>query len=301
MPVPRDLPATDFAAAQSAEGRAWLAAVPALLRDLADRWDLTVTAGEVRHGYNAVVVPVSRAGQLLVLKLTWPPGPASQEAEALAAWRGSGAVALVACDAPRGALLLERLDASRSLAAVPLAEASATAGALIRVLAIQAPGSVPSVRAQAGHLAATLPARQRSLADPVPARWITQAGRLAADLAQDSARCLVHADLHYENILASSRPGQRWVAIDPKPAAGAPERSVPELLWTRVDELSGPRAIVGLLDSLVESGRLDRDKAIAWGLVRSVDYWLWGLENGLTGDPLRCRRVVGALAPLPTG
>lgn len=55
--------------------------------------------------------------------------------------------------------------------------------------------------------------------------------------------------------------------------------------------------MAGLLGILVEPGRLDRAKAAAWGFVRSIDYWLWGLENGLTIDPLRCRRVASALAP----
>lgn len=70
----------------------------------------------------------------------------------------------------------------------------------------------------AGQLAATVAARQRSLRDPVPGPWVT----LAADLARDPARCLVHTDLHYDNILASGRPGQPWVAIDPAAAVGAP-------------------------------------------------------------------------------
>ena len=115
-------------------------------------------------------------------------------------------------------------------------------------------------------------------------------------LSLDAERRLVHADLHYENIMASTRPGAPWVAIDPNSAVGAPERSVAELLWTRVDELPDSGAITGLLDSLVEHGCLDRDKALAWAFVRTIDYWLWGLDNGLTVDPRRCRRIAAALA-----
>jgi hypothetical protein len=113
------------------------------------------------------------------------------------------------------------------------------------------------------------------------------------------------ADLAATDFAAVSSPEGRawlaalpWVAIDPVPATGAPERSVAELLWTRADELPHPRAIAGLLGIIVENGQMDRAKATAWGFVRSIDYWLWGLENGLTVDPLRCRRVAGALAPL---
>jgi len=297
MPALCHLTAIDFAAARSTEGRAWLRAVPSLLRDLARQWNLTITDEEARHGFHAVVMPVKQDEQPLALKLTWPQGQAEGEAEALAAWRGRGAVALVACDTPRGALLLERLDASRSLAHVALTEAAATAGMLVRRLAIKASGSFSALRATAGELAATLPDRQASLAGPVPGRWVTLATGLAADLARDPAHCLVHADIHYDNILPSSRPSERWVAIDPKPALGAPERSVAELLWTRVDELPNAYAITDLLDILVGHGQLDRAKAVAWGFVRSIDYWLWGLEHGLTVDPLRCERVASALAP----
>jgi hypothetical protein len=42
----------------------------------------------------------------------------------------------------------------------------------------------------ARELAATFPARQRALAHPVPARWITLAARLAADLARDRAKAV---------------------------------------------------------------------------------------------------------------
>jgi streptomycin 6-kinase len=291
------LTAPDFAAAGSPDGRAWMAGLPALSGYLACQWELTFTGEQFRNGYNAVVLFAARGGRPLALKLTWPRDQAEGEADALAAWRGRGAVDLVACDLPRGALLLERLDASRSLASVPLAEAAAIAGALIRALAVEPSGPFPSLRAAASQLAATLPARQRSLRDPVPGPWVTLAARLAADLASDPARCLVHTDLHYDNILASGRPGQPWIAIDPAAAVGAPERSVAELLWTRADELPGPRAITGLLGALAGHGQLDPAKAVAWGFVRTIDYWLWGLENGLTSDPLRCQRIASALAP----
>jgi streptomycin 6-kinase len=246
-----------------------------------------------------VVLPVSQGGRPLALKLAWPPGQVRGEADALAAWQPArGVVELVSVDVTRGALLLERLNASRTLAAIPLAEAAKAAGALARTLAIQAPGSFPSLQAAAGEIAATLPARQCSLGRPVPGQWVTLAARLAGDLAQDPERLLVHTDLHYDNILASARPGEPWVAIDPTAAVGAPERSVAELLWTRVDELPGPQGITGLLDAIIKSGQLDRAKAAAWAFVRSIDYWLWGLDNGLTTDPARCRRVAEALALL---
>lgn len=82
-----DLAPTDFAAAGSPEGKAWMAALPSLLRDLARQWNLTTTGGLLGRGYNAVVLPVRQGGRPLALKLTWPPGRATKEADALAAWR----------------------------------------------------------------------------------------------------------------------------------------------------------------------------------------------------------------------
>lgn len=294
-----ELAATDLAAAGSPEGRAWIAALPSLLYDLARQWNLTFEEDQFWHGDNAVVVPVRQDSRPLALKLAWPASQASGEADALTAWRARGTVELAAADVGRGALLLERLDASRSLAGIPVAEAAAIAGVLARTLAIEAPGSsFPCLQAEARQLATTLWARQRQLHDPVPGQWVTLAARLATDLAEDPARLLVHTDLHYDNILASQRPGQPWVAIDPAAAVGAPERSVAELLWTRADELHDPQAITGLLGIFVDSGQLDRAKATAWAFARSIDYWLWGLQNGFTTDPVRCRRVASALAPL---
>ncbi len=294
----RDLAVTDMAAAASPAGKSWLAALPAMVDELARRWLFTTDEDAVRHGYHAVVVPVRRDGRALALKLIWPPDQVSSEAAALIAWQARGSVELVDADLAYGALLLERLDTSRSLASMPLAEAAAIAGALIRRLAIEAPRPFPALQAAARDLAATLEARQVASHDPLPGDWVALACRLAASLAEDPVRLLVHTDLHYDNVLACERPGEPWVAIDPKAAEGNPARSAAELLWTRVDELPGPQAVISLLDTIVASGQLDHDAAAAWGFVRAIDYWLWGVTIGLTTDLVRCERVASALASI---
>jgi hypothetical protein len=182
------LAATDFAAAGSPEGKAWMAALPSLLRDLATQWDLTTDGGLLGRGYNAVVLPVRQSGRPLALKLTWPPGRARKEADALAAWRARGTVDLTACDAARGALLLERLDGSRSLAAIPVAEAAAAAGTLIRTLAIAPSGSFPSLRER-------------------PARRQTNGGHLSRDAGTDRLhRCQRGYSSGWRAMAGGSRP-----------------------------------------------------------------------------------------------
>lgn len=86
------------------------------------------------------------------------------------------------------------------------------------------------------------------------------------------------------------------MAIDPKAVAGDPEHAVAELLWTRLHEVDGTAGLQRLLAILVESAELDAASARGWTIVRCVDYWLWGLEHGLTEDPARCRRILEVLA-----
>jgi streptomycin 6-kinase len=300
-------PGSVFAPRLTAAGRAWVASLPSLAAKIAGAWRLEVDTDDIRHGYNAVVLPAELAGRPVTLKLVWPPRQAGPEAEALAAWRGHGVVALIRTDSRNGALLLERLDAAKPLSRLPLAEAAHIAGGLIRTLAVDPPPSdalapavtmtqaFPATRDEARRLVVSLRRRQRALGHPVRREWLRLATSLATTLSASPAARLVHADLHYDNVLASYRPGRPWVAVDPKAMIGDPERSVPELLWTRADELADADAIRALLGQIVRGGHLDQDMATAWAFVRTIDYWLWGLQHGLTEDPLRCERLARAL------
>ena len=98
-----DLTAPDLAAAGSPEGRAWMAAVPSLLNDLARPWTLITTGDLFWHGCNAVVFPVRQGSRPLALKLARPAGQTRGEADALTEWRGRGIAGLAAADVPRGA------------------------------------------------------------------------------------------------------------------------------------------------------------------------------------------------------
>jgi streptomycin 6-kinase len=230
-----------------------------------------------------------------VLKVSWHLPTVAHEVSALRAWNGHGAVQLVAADEERGALLLERLDPARTLRHLELHTAAAVAGSLIRQLAVPAPAGIPAAASYGRQVADGLRQRNRSLGGPVPNDWVDRAAALAGQLASDAGSTLVHADLHYGNVLAGTR--EPWLAIDPRAVAGDPEQSVPELMWTRIDELDD-EAIPTLLDVIVDAGRLNAEKARAWTVVRAVDYWLWGLPIGLTIDPARCARLLSSLGPV---
>jgi streptomycin 6-kinase len=289
-----ELDPREFAAAGHREGRAWVADLPALFDAVCQRWDLVAEEGATQTGYRAVVLPVRRGGESYVLKLAWPADRTVAETRALATWNGQGAVQLFEADTAVGVLLLERLDSRRTLHDLALTEAAVVAGRLLQRLAVPAPSGFRSLHRVASDIAHSLNARQERLGYPVPKAWLETAHALAEQFTHRAdTRFLVHADLHYGNVLTGER--EPWLAIDPKPIAGEPEHAVAELLWARADEADGADGVRSLLALLVDSGALDADRARRWAIVRCVNYWLWGVEHGLTEDPRRCQRVLAAL------
>jgi streptomycin 6-kinase len=266
----------------------------AVVERLCERWGLTLS-GEAPKGEWNTILAASRRGVPCVLKIAGPEHNAIDEAIALEAWNGNGAARLLEADRDHGALLLERLDPDRTLRTAELATAAEIAGSLIHELAVPAPAGLPLLADIVSQKPGILRRRQGALGEPVPGRWIDIACGLACDLATDPGNQLVHGDLHYDNILAGSR--RPWLAIDPKPVIGNPERSVAELMWDRIDDATQPHEIHALFAALTRTGMLHPDRARAWTIVQAVDYWLWGLGAGLTEDPRRCERLLTTLDP----
>ena len=296
------LPPTFFAhtrvAWEGAAGRAWAESLPSLVADLCGRWRLSVD-GDVRHGAQGIAVPVCRGGEPYVLKVGWLDQDLRDQIVGLTLWDGRGTVRLEEVSADDGALLLERLDASRSLRTLDVHASLTVAAGLLRRLAVPVPAgdtrvrSLPTTAEAARGFADSAAVRSAALGGAVPARVLDPARRLAASLADVGGDRLVDHDLHDDNVLAAER--EPWLAIDPKVAVGAPEYAVAPLLWWRLDELADDADIRRCLDLVVGVAGLDPALARAWTVVRSVGYWLWGLENGLTIDPVRCARLVDAL------
>lgn len=275
------------------DGRRWVEALPELIERLCAEWGLEVEAAQPLHGDLGLVVPVRRGHEPLMLKVGWVERATADEARALRAWNGHGAVRMFEARPNVGALLLERLDSRRSLRDLELFDAAEVAGGLLRRLAVPAPDGLRKSQDMAAGLAESLPNWQERVGNPVPPSWLEAARELARELAHNAADRLVHGDLHYDNVLAGER--EPWLAVDPKPVAGDPEYAVPELLWTWMDEIDSAEGLLRLLRTLIENGDLDAEVARAWAVVRCTHYWLWGLANGLTIDPVRCRRILEVL------
>ena len=211
VPIPPDL---SRRYSGSSAGRAWLASLHGLICGRLERWGLEVDLepGQLPwNGHGGVVVPVTREGVPAALKVAYPHDEARVERFALRLWDGHGAVRLLESDAGTCSMLLERLDAGRSLQEVPLETAVEVWGGLTRQLSL-APDHRPEwkefdhVAARAEQWSDDLPADWEQLGRPFP-RWLLEAALEVCQTRGAVGRragtdVLVNTDFHYLNILA---------------------------------------------------------------------------------------------------
>jgi streptomycin 6-kinase len=250
-----------------------------------------VLDGPVRHGSNALVVPVRRGTERFALRLNPPDDhdlPA--QVEALRFWAGRGTVLLYDADLAAGAMLLEQLDAGRTLETMPLAEAVPILGQLMRRLAVDPPDGVITTAEVLRSGIERFRDEWREVDRPFPERLLDGVLDAAAQLlAEPGADRAVNGDLHYGQVLGGER--EPWLVVDPVLMRGDIEYDLARILWTRLDERSDAD-VVDHLRTVVELAGLDPERARRWVIFRSADYLFWGLRHGLTEDPPRCRRLL---------
>lgn len=312
IPIPGDLHARYN---RDSRGRDWLASLPGIISEALDRWDLTVdlpAGSQPWNGHGALVVPVLQHGTAAALKIAYPHEEAVVERHALALWGGRGAVRLLAADTASCSMLLERLDATRWLQDAPLDNARDAWGAIMRELSI-APDARPEWHAF-DHVAATaerwsdeLPAEWERLDQPFP-RWLLEAALEVCQTRGAVGRrsgtdVLVHTDLHFMNILATTDDQAErghYLAIDPQPQVGEAEFAVAPILWNRIKELPSRDPAAGLRERCQDfslAAGLDPEAARQWSIAREVENALWyAAKPGHAGDLARSLWVASTLA-----
>jgi streptomycin 6-kinase len=316
-------------------GRAWLASLPGLIGQFLDQWELVpeLEPGALPwHGHGGIAIPVRRRhgdespghgndANAAVLKIAFPHEEATRERHALTLWGGHGAVRLLAADAGSCALLLERLDAGRSLQDAPLETALPVWGGLVRQLSVvpdQRPEwrEIDHVAARAEQWSDEFPETWEQLARPFP-RWLLEAAlevcQTRGAVGRRSGKdVLVHADLHYLNILARTEVPEpdageevpsgpaRFAAIDPQPLIGEAEFAVAPVLWNRIQELpqkDSGRALLERCRDFSAAAGLDAEAARQWSLAREVENALWyASQRHHAGDLARSLWVASTLA-----
>nr|WP_306461843.1 aminoglycoside phosphotransferase family protein [Spongiactinospora gelatinilytica] len=266
------------------EGRAWVADLPRLGEEYLRRWDLTPD-GPSRHGWVGLVIPVRRGdGTPAALKLQPLDEETETEPVGLRLWNGRGAVHLLDHDPATGTMLLERLDAGRSLADVPDETEALTilSGLLARLTATPAPAGLRTLADIAGRMVADVPGALTRLSDPDDRDLLQHCAGVVRDLLPEPGDRMLHWDLHYENVLAGER--EPWLAIDPKPLAGDPCFDLMPALDNRWEEIVATgdvaRAVRRRFDLMTEVVGLPRQRAAGWTLGRVLQNALWDIEDG---------------------
>ncbi|MBE8472121.1 aminoglycoside phosphotransferase family protein [Streptomyces justiciae] len=283
--VPPSLVAS-YDSAFGAEGRAWIAGLPALAAELLERWELR-RDGAVGAGEASLVLPVLREdGTRAVLKLQLPREETAAALIGLRTWNGVGTVRLLDHDPDSSGMLLERLDAARTLTSVEdddvamgiLAELQA------RLVSVPAPPGLRSLGDIATEMLERVPQAVTALADPAERQLLRGWAAAVAELVGEPGDRMLHWDLHYDNVLAAHR--EPWLAIDPEPLAGDPGFDLWPALDSRWDDVvtkgDAPRVVQRRFDLLTEALGLDRARATGWTLGRLLQNALWDIDDGRT-------------------
>jgi len=280
-------------------GRLFLTALPGLIEEAAQRWQLSDIQAVPHLSYNFVAF-ARRMDADVVLKLGVPDPELTSEIRSLRRFNGRGVARLLESDSGRGMLLLERLHPGAQLATVA-DDAQATRIAAEVMLAIRRPAPAEPGLIQLSSWCMGFDRLRERFAGgsgPLDRLLFEQAAGAASDLlAEGHAPMLIHGDLHHFNILSSDRG---WLAIDPKGVIGPAAYEVGPFLinpWCVTGlAADAPRAMAGRLAILSEMLGLRRDTLRTWGLAHAVLSAVWSVEAAEDWRPaMECARILAAL------
>jgi streptomycin 6-kinase len=249
-------------------GREWLAGLPDTLARVRAQWSLQV-GPPYQGSYVSLVLPATLPdGAAAVLKLQYPDPDSTHEAAALRLWDGNGAAGLLAHDAQRLALLLERCEPGTPLSSMPPEYALARYLELLPRLWRPPAGPFATAEHEAARWAAQLPARWERAGRPCERRLVDAAVAILSELrGSQGEQGLLNQDLHGGNVLRSRR--EPWLVIDPKPLIGERELAIASIvhdygLGHGRDETEWRFA------RLTAELGLDRDRARGWAFARTL-------------------------------
>jgi streptomycin 6-kinase len=250
---------------------AWLHSLPAMLKDLTERWSLRpgppFDHGDISCSWVAMV---SRAdGKSAVLKLGMPHMEGAQEIEGLRFWNGDPTVQLLEGDDERGAMLLEHCQPGSMLRSEPEDKQDEVIAALLKRLWRRS--ASPAGLHRFRHLSEMLRVwRGETLArvrDWPDAGLVTEGLRVLEELATPSpADTLLATDLHAGNVLRSER--EPWLVIDPKPFIGDRAYDLVQHLHNCEKRLQADP--MGMVRRLAELAELDIDRLRLWTFARAA-------------------------------
>jgi streptomycin 6-kinase len=252
----------------------WLAALPALVTEIATGWELELDNPYLPGGQCAWVAPVRDSeDNELVLKVGWRHREAEHEAEALRFWDGDGAVRCFRIRSLEDttALLLERCVPGEQLGqSLPESEQDVVIAGLMRRLWARKPadgepfGSLVTMCDLWAEWFELEFGRDSQGLDPGLAR---EGMAMLRELPRSADReVLLCTDLHAGNVLSAQR--EPWLVIDPKPFIGDPAFEPVQHMFNCEERLAADPE--GLSRRMAELLELDAERVRLWLCARCV-------------------------------
>ncbi|HXF90933.1 MAG TPA: aminoglycoside phosphotransferase family protein [Candidatus Nitrosotenuis sp.] len=255
-------------------GKLWLADLPNIIAQLTHKWSLTKLTLVQNLTYSYVLFGFQ--GNLpITLKLALNENALNQEAEALKAFAGFGAIRLL--EQEKGALLLERAIPGTSLKTYfPDQEEEAihiTCDIMKKLHCAPFPQSVFP------HIQQWLEVLDKEW--DIPSPFLQKSRDLRDHLLKTSPKnVLLHGDLHHDNILAHHN---EWIAIDPKGVVGDHVYDVAAFIRNPIPDLLEKNGAYDLIKNRIikfaQTLNIDDKRVHDWCFVQSVLAWIWALED----------------------
>jgi streptomycin 6-kinase len=248
-------------------GAEWLGRLPQLVEECVEQWSL-----RVEEPYEYANVSLALPAGDAVLKISFPHRESEHEAAALEHWAGHGAVRLLAYDAERNALLLERCAPGASLLELPEREGYRQAAHVVRKLGerpAQPDHPFTPIAETAAGWGRELPERWEAAGQPFERELLGATVDALRELPPTQGELVVcHQDFHRGNALAAQR--EPWLAIDPKPVVAEREFDTAALIR------DGPGDLAWRLDFLADELGLERERMRGWAIAHTV---AWGFSE----------------------
>jgi streptomycin 6-kinase len=257
------------------EREAWLERLPEAIRELQERWSLSLGAPFDNDDTScAWVAQAMRAdGTRTVLKLGMPHMEGAHELDGLRFWDGDPTVRLLEADAGLNAMILEACEPGTSLRDQGEPEQDVVIAGLLRRLwrRPSSPHPFRPLSTMLEHWAE----ETKSAAGKWRDTGMVRAGlRLFSELAAAAHDdVLLATDLHSGNVLRAQR--EPWLVIDPKPFVGDRAYDATQHLFNcRQRLLDAPRDTISRFAHLLE---LSADRVRLWMFARAAaeprDIW----------------------------
>lgn len=256
----------------------WLSDLPKLIDEIAKKYNLSSLNPVKNLSYNYVLSGFQH-DQPIILKLGLDVDALKREAKALKHFKEHGAVNIIA--ESEGMLLLERaIPGSNLKLYFPTREVESIQifCDVMKRLHIS-----PHPEIEFPHVRDWL--RALDMAWDIPGKYLQKARELRDQLlATSTESCLLHGDLHHENILQN---GQGWVMIDPKGVIGEPIFEVAAFIRNPIPELlrlnNAEEIIQNRIKLIGKILNIEVVRIVRWCFVESVLGWIWQIQDNL--DP----------------